>query len=276
MDDSQKEMQRLVRLLQGLVRTARDASLTGQLAGGKSVAIKNYNLIVRRLSALEALPSGVFEPLDESASFDEVGVAASQLADYLRDEEEEEPRRRWRGGGGVFEVSPGHVKIVGFPGNIGELGELLRAHLPDFIREQVTIGLGVCEPPARERQKGAGPTPPPTAPPPPEGPPPAPARTADTPPVAPVPPVPTVRGETVREPHAGTGSTAPDPEGQRVRLQQEFNRISRRIGEANNEMRDPNLAPERLVRLAQEVGQLAARSAVIGAELQAAERMAAG
>jgi hypothetical protein len=124
-------------MLVGIAKVARDASLTGQLAGGKAVAIRNYNWILERVSSLELIEGSLFEPLPDSSSFDEVGLAATLLSDFLREEDEEGTHRRRWGHGGVFEASPGHVKIVGFPGNIGDLGELLREHLPDAIRERV-------------------------------------------------------------------------------------------------------------------------------------------
>lgn len=137
-DEARREQQRLARVLSGIEKTAREASLTGQLSGGQAVAIRQYNAIVERLERTGTLPEGVFVPLPEGAEFDEVGVAASGLAQYLRDnDEEEEGRRRGRTGGGVFEAGPGHVKIVGFPGDISDLGVMLREYLPDFLRQRI-------------------------------------------------------------------------------------------------------------------------------------------
>ena len=125
--DQTGEIRRLERMLQGIVRTARDASLTGRLAGGRAIAARQYNTILARLQELGLLPHGLFEPLSEEATFDEVGVAAMSLAHFLQDEAAEAEVHARRGGGfrgGVFEATPGHVKIVGFPGHIGELRKL--------------------------------------------------------------------------------------------------------------------------------------------------------
>jgi hypothetical protein len=107
------------------------------------MAIRQYNAILERLKELGVISGGLFEPVAGEASFDEVGVAACQLAEFLREDDEEETRRRWRHGGGVFEASPGHVKIVGFPGNISDLGDILREYLPDFIKQKVASAFRV-------------------------------------------------------------------------------------------------------------------------------------
>jgi hypothetical protein len=136
-ENARQEVRRLGRMLQGIAKTAREASLTGQLAGGKSVAIRQYNAILARLTGLGLIPTDLFAPAPEEASFDEVGVAATNLVHFLREDEDEERHRRWRTEGGVFEASPGHVKIVGFPGHIGEIGDIVREYLPDFLKHKM-------------------------------------------------------------------------------------------------------------------------------------------
>lgn len=138
-DSVKPEVRRLVRLLNGISKTARDASLTGQLEGGRGVSIRHYNSILARLQELDVACNGLFAPVSDDASFDEVGVAATYLSDFLRDEDEDDTRKRWRNGG-VFEVTPGHVKIVGIPGNMNDLGELLQNYVPDFIKQRMGAG----------------------------------------------------------------------------------------------------------------------------------------
>lgn len=146
-DSGKQELRRLMRMLNGISKTARDASLTGQLAGGKAVAVRQYNAILARLRALELVSGDLFTPLAEDAAFDEVGVAASQLTQFLRDDDEDDRRRRF-GNHGVFEASPNHVKIVGFPGQISELGDLVREYLPDLIKDR--LGRGFRDPVKKE------------------------------------------------------------------------------------------------------------------------------
>lgn len=135
-DSVKPEVRRLIRLLNGISKTARDASLTGQLEGGRGVSIRHFNSILARLQELDVACNGLFAPVSDDASFDEVGVAATYLADFLRDEDDEDSRKRIRNGG-VFEVTPGHVKIVGIPGNMNDLGDLLREYVPDFIKHRM-------------------------------------------------------------------------------------------------------------------------------------------
>lgn len=161
-DDRAAEVRRLVRILTGIARTAREASLTGQLAGGRAVAVRQYNAVFARVEALGLLsPPDLFQRLPEDAGFDEAGVAASQLAAYLREDCEEGPRRRWRTAGGVVECGPGHMKIVGFPEGLSELGEVLREYLPDFLRERPRAGRhDQHDRPPGPRSEGSAPPPP--------------------------------------------------------------------------------------------------------------------
>ncbi|MCS6859020.1 MAG: hypothetical protein NZT92_01720 [Abditibacteriales bacterium] len=140
-DKIKPEVPRLVRMLVSISKMAKDASLTGTLREGKSMAIRQYNAVLARLKELGVISGDLFAPVAESASFDEVGVAAAQLADFLR-EDDEEYRRAWRHGG-VLEASPKHIKIVGFPGNISDLGDILREYLPDFIKQRVASAFRV-------------------------------------------------------------------------------------------------------------------------------------
>lgn len=79
----------LARLLAEVKRIAAHASLTGSLEDGKQVLINTYN---KCLVALQSLPDtdlvqirelGIFTELPQSASVDEVGVAAGLLASLV-------------------------------------------------------------------------------------------------------------------------------------------------------------------------------------------------
>jgi hypothetical protein len=271
-DEARREQQRLARVLAGIEKTAREASLTGQLAGGQAIAIRQYNAILERLERADAVPAGIFAPLPETAAFDEVGVAASSLAQYLRgDDEEGESRRRWREGGGVFEATPHHVKIVGFPGNISDLGGMLREYLPDFLRQRVDEAItGVPQPP----EPPIPPTPPiPPAPPPPRG-----ARFEvgfgsggaggawhwsggpGAPPPSPPPPPgggPTDWTEThVRTETQTTTERQSD-------LAAEITEADRHIAELTAQLRDPNTDPGMMAVAARELAEAAQRRAML-------------
>src|SRR5260370_27494810 len=69
----------------GTVRIAENASLTGSMGGGKEFAARSYNAILQHLTDRGEIPPALFIRLPENVSFDEVGVASAQLAEYLRD-----------------------------------------------------------------------------------------------------------------------------------------------------------------------------------------------
>ncbi len=227
-----EEIRRLGRMLRGLAKTARDASFTGQLAGGKGVAVHQYNAILSRLHDMGVAPADLFTPLLQEASFDEVGVAASQLVSFLREEEDE---KRWWANGGVVSASPGHLKIVGFPGSINELGELLREHLPDFLRGRAGEDARKAAAEATEGDSAGAAA---------EG-----LGDADI-----------VGGVAREEPAPETPSTtAAPPTDTNVRLRE----ISLRLDELSREVRRPGASPMEMALAAEEMSRLAAEQAVL-------------
>lgn len=121
-------------MLQEMHRMAKDASLTGSLKEGARASAQQYNVTLNHLEKLDAVPDGLFPRLSEGATFDEVGVAAAQLAGYLESYETEahpEPR-----------VSGSHNVVIGL-GNLREmkelkeLGQYIRNHMPEWLKEKM-------------------------------------------------------------------------------------------------------------------------------------------
>lgn len=87
MSDTSREL--IARLLKEVKRIAAHASLTGSLEDGKQVLINTYNkCLVALQSHLDAdlvqiRELGIFTELPQSASVDEVGVAAGLLASLV-------------------------------------------------------------------------------------------------------------------------------------------------------------------------------------------------
>lgn len=128
---AERDRARIVRLLRGLGRAARDSSLTSQLAESRELAVRQYNAILARLVAGGHVDSEFFAPLPDDAPFDAVGLAALQLTEFLQDDEERRGRRR------DFETEAVHLGAnVGraIQEQIGEFGELFREHLPEAFR----------------------------------------------------------------------------------------------------------------------------------------------
>ena len=123
----EKEIKRMIRLLESTAKIAEHASLTGALDQGQKASLRQYNAILERLKETEEIPGVLFPPLEEDASFDEIGVACKQLAAYLQ--EEEEPAKDRRPQGGDF-----HGPIIKIGGNLKDLGEIIRDALPEWMR----------------------------------------------------------------------------------------------------------------------------------------------
>ncbi len=127
---------RLVSILQRIAETARRASLTGELNGAGPAAVAQYNKILARVGALDEAAEAIFEPLSSDASMDEVGFAADQLAGWLREglPKGEEGRgaltRETARLGDKVSISVGDVQL----GDLSKLGDMVRQHLPAWLR----------------------------------------------------------------------------------------------------------------------------------------------
>jgi hypothetical protein len=65
---------------------AKEASLTGSLEKGSRSSARQYNRILQVLQGKGIDMAGLFEPLSEDVGFEEIGVAAAQLAGYIEGE----------------------------------------------------------------------------------------------------------------------------------------------------------------------------------------------
>jgi hypothetical protein len=70
-------------MLREIVRIAKDASLTGALAGSASLAVQQYNRTLENLERSGRVPEGWFQTLAQGSTLDEVGFMANQLDSYL-------------------------------------------------------------------------------------------------------------------------------------------------------------------------------------------------
>ncbi|MFQ6041482.1 MAG: hypothetical protein ACE5PV_11550 [Candidatus Poribacteria bacterium] len=124
----EKEIRRMIRLLESTAKIAQDASMMGTLKEGSKASVRQYNAILERLKETEEIPDALFPPLEEDSSFDEVGVVCKQLSAYLK--EEEEPEKTRRSTGGTY-----HSPIINIGGDLKDLGELIRDALPEWMKK---------------------------------------------------------------------------------------------------------------------------------------------
>jgi hypothetical protein len=126
---NQNELRRIVRMLEKTASMAEHASLTGSMAGGKEFAVRSYNSVLTHLAEQGEIPAALFPPLPEGASLDEVGIASAQLAEYVR---AGIPEPQEGQGAGASKLGDNNVFFN--IGGLGEIGELVREHLPEWLR----------------------------------------------------------------------------------------------------------------------------------------------
>ena len=83
--ETQKEIRRIVRMLEATTVHLEKASILDGLSSGEARCIRQFNNALARLYDLEALPEGLFDPLDEDASVGDIGQAYHQVATYLKE-----------------------------------------------------------------------------------------------------------------------------------------------------------------------------------------------
>ena len=130
--ERQQELRALFHMLDHTAKIAEDAALTDTFSGGETRCITQFNNTLARLTALNAVPDGLFDELHAEASFGQIGIACHQLAAYLNE------------GLDTTEDSKGwFASFFGerFMENLTEkatdqpLGDMIRQAVPDFLTE---------------------------------------------------------------------------------------------------------------------------------------------
>ena len=130
--ERQQELKALFHMLDHTAKIAEDAALTDTFSGGETRCITQFNNTLARLTALNAVPDGLFDELHAEASFGQIGIACHQLAAYLNE------------GADTTEDSKGWLaSFFGerFMENLTEeatdqpLGDMIRQAVPDFLTE---------------------------------------------------------------------------------------------------------------------------------------------
>ena len=128
----QQEIRALFHMLDHTAKIAEDAALTDTFSGAETRCITQFNNTLARLTALNAVPEGLFEELDADASFGQIGIACHQLAAYLNE--------------GLETTTDAKGWLASFFGerfieNLTEaatdqpLGDMIRKAVPDFLTE---------------------------------------------------------------------------------------------------------------------------------------------
>ncbi len=83
--ETQKEVRRIVRMLEATTRILEKPSVFDHFSNGQNRCIRQFNSALSRLYDLEALPEGLFEHLNEDSSVGDIGYAYHQVATYLKE-----------------------------------------------------------------------------------------------------------------------------------------------------------------------------------------------
>ena len=87
--ETQREVRRIVRMLEATTKLLEKPSVFdnfgNDFGNGENRCIKQFNSALSRLYDLEALPEGLFEPLDDGASIGDIGYAYHQVSTYLKE-----------------------------------------------------------------------------------------------------------------------------------------------------------------------------------------------
>lgn len=128
--ERQNEIRGLFQILEQTAEIAEDSILTEVYKDSESRCISQFNKVLQRLSEINAVPKGLFDPLQENASFSEINIACHHLAAYLSE-----------GLGTSPDIKGIVTNILGkrFIENIGEelkegkIGDLIRKSMPEFL-----------------------------------------------------------------------------------------------------------------------------------------------
>ena len=83
--ETQKEIRRILRLLEMTARLIETSAITDQFSGGEERCARQFNNALELLSDLEAVPEGLFESLDDDSSFGDICFACHQVAAYVKE-----------------------------------------------------------------------------------------------------------------------------------------------------------------------------------------------
>ncbi|MCA1596316.1 MAG: hypothetical protein LC772_07815 [Chloroflexi bacterium] len=250
-----------------MAQNARNASMTGALREGVRAATTQYNAVRQYLEGAGALPPGFFPPLPEDASFDEVGISASQLESFLEEESDdaqdaqraardaerqarraEHEARRAARRIGRFGNADADIDLgdLGDLWELKNLGQIIRDSMPEDIGRVVGMKMAQGFGDAVKWKTGPDMAPDPDAPQPP------------SPPDPPTPP------QAPQEPHAfdqGGRESARIAEAE-----QRLAGAASRIEEIAQRLQSPDLEAEERTTLIQEIARLGGEQADLARE----------
>lgn len=83
--ETQKEIRQILRLLETTARIIETSAITDQFSDGEERCARQFNNTLNLLSELDAVPDGLFEPLETDAAFGDICFACHQVTAYVKE-----------------------------------------------------------------------------------------------------------------------------------------------------------------------------------------------
>ena len=119
--ESQKEIRRILRLLETTARIVETSAITDHFSEGEERCARQFNNALNLLADLDAVPDGLFEPLETHASFGDICFACHQVAAYVRE-------------GCVDDFDFDHMKKT-IGDELKDVSEVVRQSVPSFLKD---------------------------------------------------------------------------------------------------------------------------------------------
>ena len=119
--ESQKEIRRILRLLETTARIVETSAITDHFSDGAERCARQFNNALSLLADLDAVPDGLFEPLETNASFGDICFACHQVSAYVRE-------------GCVDDFDLEHMKKT-IGDELKDVPEMVRQAMPTFLKD---------------------------------------------------------------------------------------------------------------------------------------------
>ena len=121
--ETQKEIRRILRLLETTARIVETTAITDYSSGGEERCARQFNNALNRLIELGAVPNGLFEPVETDAELGDVCFACHQVAAYIKE-----------GAPPDFDFDLANVKKT-IGDELKDVREVVRNSMPDFLKD---------------------------------------------------------------------------------------------------------------------------------------------
>ena len=117
----QKEVRRILRLLETTARIVETSAIVDNFSEGEERCARQFNNALNLLTELEAVPDGLFEPLETDASFGDICFACHQVSAYVKE-------------GCIDDFDFDHMKKT-IGDELKEVPEMVRQAMSSFLKD---------------------------------------------------------------------------------------------------------------------------------------------